>query len=337
MPKAIDFADLPKILYLTMDDVKTVGLSDEEIFNCVSEIFIQHCQGRVDAQPEQTLCTSPESSFQASIGWMDKVDVAGMRWSSKCENNWRQGLHRAFGMIVLNNAGNGLPYVFMDSLYITLKRIAATTAVSAKYLARQDSKVLGLIGAGAQGRDDLRMLQLVLPMLDRVKIYDSRPGAADSFVRTMADEFRGEIIPCSTIEQVVKDVDVVLNGAAVLKSPGCQVKDCWLPRQGLFIAPLVPLALYELSTVRRMDKITTDNLPKLISLMGSGHLPYGLPVIHAQQGEINNGQKAGREREDENVMALNLGLAVLDLYIGRKVYDVAREKGIGTWMEPLTW
>ena len=148
-------------------------------------------------------------------------------------------------MIVLSDIKNGLPYVIMDSFYIISKRTAAVTAVSAKYLARKNSQTLGIIGGGVQGRENLRMLQRVLPDLKLAKIYDTDPDAVNTYIRTMSDEFRGKIVPCLAIEETVENVDVLITATAIIDNPTVQIKDEWLPQKGIFIAPLDLLSLID--------------------------------------------------------------------------------------------
>ena len=47
-------------------------------------------------------------------------------------------------------------------------------------------------------------------------------------------------------------------------------------------------------------------------------------------GELAAGLKPGREREDERIIAMNLGIALEDMATGIRVYRVAVEAGIGT-------
>jgi ornithine cyclodeaminase/alanine dehydrogenase-like protein (mu-crystallin family) len=337
MSAAIPFYDLPPVLYLTMDDVKSVGLTDEEFINCISDIFVQQGLAKVDRFDERFLRSGKQTIMCASGGLVDEAGIAGFKWFTMNNENWKKGLHRSMGMIILNDPNSGLPYAIMDAFFITVKRAAATIAVSAKYFARKNSTVLGLIGSGAQARDNLRMLQLVLPRLIKVKVFDSRPGAAHCFQRTMADEFRGEIIPTRSIEEAVTDVDILVSGRTINNEENEIVLDKWLPSEGLFLSPLMPLDLYETRTLQRMDKVVVDDMFQVTAPTNSGEISGVFKKIYAQQAEISIGKKAAREHDYENILALNLGLSVHDVYIARKIYEVAREKGIGSNLGPLTW
>lgn len=333
----IHYGDMSKILYLTMDDVKSAGLTDEDFINCVSDGLRQQNLGKVDLVPKMSITLHPDARLNAAAGWVEKLGAVGFNWSSYYPNNRNKGLNQYSGMIVLSDIENGLPYVVMDCFYIISKRTAAVTAVSAKYLARENSRTMGMIGVGVQGRENLRMLQLVFPCLNLVKIYDINPDAVTTYIRTMSDEFRGKIVPCQSIEETVKDVDILITATAITENPTTQFKDEWLPEKGIFIAPLNLLSLIGRDTVLRMDKISTDDCSQLKTLEKDFSFNGGGPEVFAQLDELCVGKKIGRESEEENIMAINFGLALHDIYIAKKIYDVAKEMEIGTWLPPLTW
>src|SRR5690348_4322341 len=75
------------------------------------------------------------------------------------------------GMIVLADAGNGLPLAVIESASVTAIRTAAATAVAAKFLARADARTATIVGCGVQGEMQLAALAGVLP-LQRALVLD---------------------------------------------------------------------------------------------------------------------------------------------------------------------
>ena len=59
----------------------------------------------------------------------------------------------------------------MDSIEITINRTGAATALAARHLARPDSSIAMICGAGVQGRVQLRAVVTALP-LERVHVWD---------------------------------------------------------------------------------------------------------------------------------------------------------------------
>ena len=123
-------------------------------------------------------------------------------------------------------------------------------------------------------------------------------------------------MPCRSIEETVENVDVLITATAIIDNPTVQIKDEWLPQKGIFIAPLDLLSLIDRKTVLRMDKISTDDITQIKSL--DMDFNDGGPKVFAQLDELCVGKKVGRESEEENIMAINFGIALHDIYITRK-------------------
>jgi alanine dehydrogenase len=73
-----------------------------------------------------------------------------VKWVSVYPNNWRQNLPSVMATIILCDANTGCPLAVMDGTYITNIRTGAAGGVAVKYLARRDSSVIGIVGAGTQ-------------------------------------------------------------------------------------------------------------------------------------------------------------------------------------------
>ena len=101
--------------------------------------------------------------------YFKNLGMGGIKWVSGYPANRAIGLPQIIGLIILNDMKTGAPVCIMDGTWITAARTAAVSAVTAKYCARKDSKVVGLIGTGVQGRQNLIALKLVLPNLSKAK------------------------------------------------------------------------------------------------------------------------------------------------------------------------
>ena len=54
--------------------------------------------------------------------------------------------------------------------------------------------------------------------------------------------------------------------------------------------------------------------------------------MYADLGEIVTGKKIGRESDSERIMSMNLGLAIEDMSTAVKIYEKAKRKGVGVWL-----
>ena len=78
------------------------------------------------------------------------------------------------GVIYLADAVNGRPLAVMDSIEVTINRTAAATTLAARHLARPDSRIATVCGAGVQGRIQLVAIAAAA-RLERINIWDARP------------------------------------------------------------------------------------------------------------------------------------------------------------------
>ena len=99
--------------------------------------------------------------FRAMPAYID--GNAGIKWVSVYPNNCKRRLPSVLATIILCDPNRGWPVAIMDGTYITNMRTGAAGGVAVKYLARKDSSVIGMIGAGMQARTQLSSISEVLP------------------------------------------------------------------------------------------------------------------------------------------------------------------------------
>jgi ornithine cyclodeaminase len=117
----------------------------------------------------------------------------------------------AFG--VLADVATGTPLLVSEMTLLTAIRTAATSAMAARVLARPDSTVLALIGAGAQSEFQALAMKAMLG-IEEVRVYDPDDEAVDKFVRNM----RGSCLVvdrASSVREAVQGADIVTVATAV--------------------------------------------------------------------------------------------------------------------------
>lgn len=97
------------------------------------------------------------------------------------------GLPRGMNTVLLFDAATSALRCVMDGTWITGCRTGAAGAISAKYLARKDAKVVGIIGAGNQARRQLRAVRRVRDIRE-VYVWNASRPALDAFVQEMHQE-----------------------------------------------------------------------------------------------------------------------------------------------------
>ena len=325
----------PSTLLLNQDQVKSV-LDMPTALEIVERVYRSHGQGKVVMPTKITLDLGegrpwpPYKGFMNAMpAYLGDVDVAGIKWAGGFQNNYKIGLPFLSGMILLINPKTGAFLSAMDGVYITAVRTGAASAVCAKVLARKDASVLGIIGAGVQGRMHLRALQHIFG-LKEVRIFDIHQNTVEAYRQEMTKELGLKILPKTSYRDVVEGADIVCT-VTIGDEP--MVKREWLKKGSLVISagsyqeldPEVVLSAHKIVVDHWGQASHRGELAKLVE---AGKL--GDKNIHAEIGDILAGKKKGRERDDENILAVPIGLGSLDIGCAFEAYRRAVEKGIGT-------
>src|SRR4030042_3585833 len=142
-------------MYLSQEDILNINLSLREVIDLVEKGLSEHGKGLVENPPKPGIHASPDSFIHAMPAYFKNLGMGGIKWVSGYPANREIGLPQIIGLIILNDMKTGAPVCIMDGTWITAGRTAAVSAITAKYCARKDSKVLGVVGAGVQGRYNL--------------------------------------------------------------------------------------------------------------------------------------------------------------------------------------
>ena len=142
-----------QLLYLSQMDVAAVGVTMAEIIDALEVAFREKGKGHTEMPPKPGIHPGGGDNFiHAMPACIPALKSAGIKWVSGFPENAKQGLPYISGLLILNDHDTGLPLSVMDCVWITAMRTGAATAVSARYLARPESSVVGILGCGVQGR-----------------------------------------------------------------------------------------------------------------------------------------------------------------------------------------
>ncbi len=319
-----------KVLYLSQSDVEAVGVTMAQVIEALETAFREKGEGRVEMPPKPGIHPGGGDNFiHAMPAYIPALRSAGIKWVGGFPENPKRGLPYITGLLILNDVETGLPLAVMDCVWITGKRTGAATAIAAKYLARPESSVVGVLGCGVQGRTNVEALNVLFP-LERVMAYDVNPQAAQRYADDIRRQLGLQVTIVDTPRQAVSGCDMVVTAGPILKKPHATIKAGWLD-EGAF-ASLVDFDSYwHPAAMQEADKFCTDDVAQLRYYQSVGYF-QGIPPVYADLGELVTGQKPGRESPTERTMTANLGLALDDMAVAPLIYRQAVEKGIGTWL-----
>jgi ornithine cyclodeaminase/alanine dehydrogenase-like protein (mu-crystallin family) len=319
-----------KLLYLTREDVKKCGISLKEAIGIAERTFEEHEKGSYEMPPKPGVHPSncPGAFLHAMPGYLPGMDIAGLKWVGVFTHNTQKyQIPSLSGVLILNDVETGYPVAIMEAGLITATRTASTSGVSAKYLAKKDSEVLGIIGAGEQGRFNTEALNIVLPNLKEVKVFDLYPEFAEKFAEDMSEKISKTVTVCKSAEEVIRVSDVVVSAAACLGGKPVYKKE-WLKKDAL----VLPVHVYgwEFSAFKEASKFVNDDWNQWSNYaVGPDNYYQEAPKLYAQLGEIVAGKKKGREDSDGVIVSASLGTALQDISLGKEILRIAREKNLG--------
>jgi len=319
-----------QLLYLSQDDVKAVGLTMAEIIDALDVAFREKGKGLTEMPPKPGIHPGGGDNFiHAMPAYIPAMKAAGVKWVSGFPGNHKMGLPYITGLLILNDPETGLPISVMDCVWITAMRTGAASALSARYLARPESSVIGILACGVQGRTNLEAMKVLFP-IKRVMAYDVDENISRRYAEEMGSRFDLEVVPVATPREAVSGCDIVVTSGPILKKPHATIQAGWMDA-GAF-ASLVDFDTYwHPDAMAESDKFCTDDTQQLLHYQQNGYF-QNIPSLHADLGELVVGQKAGRETSSERTMTANLGLALDDMAVAPDIFQRAVEKGLGTWL-----
>jgi ornithine cyclodeaminase/alanine dehydrogenase len=319
-----------KILYLSKEEVAETGLTMPEVIEAVEGAFREKGEGRVEMPPKPGVHSRPDSFIHAMPAYIAATGALGVKWVAGYPENSKRGLPYISGLVVLNDPDTGLPLAVMDCVWITAMRTGAATAVAARHLAREDSRVFGVLGAGVQGFSNLEALKVLFP-IERVAVYDIDEEQLRRYEQRVRDRWPEiEIVRAAEPRQAVAGMDIVVTAGPIVRPPHATIQAGWLS-EGAFASMVDFDSYWSGEALAEVDKFTTDDIPQLEHYKTLGYF-QAIPRIYGELGELVTGRKAGRESVRERTVTCNLGLAIDDLATAPLVYQRAVEQGLGNWL-----
>src|SRR5438094_4884483 len=142
--------------------------------------------------------------------YIEEPEAAACKWVSIRERNReRFGLPTVFSILIYTHPETGFPLAICDGSYHTVMRTGAAAAVSAKWLAREDSRVLAIVGAGHMAEGAIETCNEVFAW-DEVRVWSRSRGTLDGFAAKYDGRFSFELVTSTALEYVVAGADVVV-------------------------------------------------------------------------------------------------------------------------------
>jgi ornithine cyclodeaminase len=289
------------MLLLTRADVEAC-LDLDALLDALAAAHVELSAGQV-SMPPRIAAFSAHGLLGTMPGFAPSAGLGAKLVSLFPENRDRE-THQA--VIMLFDPEHGTPTALLDGTYITAMRTAGAAALSARLLARDDARVLAILGTGVQAQAAREMFPRAVHFAE---------------IRTAG---RGEF------EEAVRGADVV---AATTAASEPVVMADWL-REGAHVTSVgynPPGSELDPEIVRRAALVCVESRDSALAAPPAGAVELAgvSPAVVVELGELVSGSQSGRGGATELTLYKSVGIAVQDLAAAALVLQAARERKIG--------
>jgi len=320
-----------KTLLLTRSDIVSI-LTMEEAIDAVENAF--KMKSAAESSVKAWLFYKEHGGDLACWStYMRDIGASGMKAIGYNTNNPRRGLPTITAVIILHDPETSFPISILDGTSLTAMRTGAAGAVAAKHLARRDSEVIGMIGAGVQARTQLMGLNEIFE-IEKVRVYDVSMDAGRKFSAEM-EKLDLSVEVCTDAEAAVLGSDIVVTATPSREpivmdgwvSPGLHINAMGADEPGK--VELDPLILTR-------AKIVVDDLEDTVR-RGEINVAISKGIIKAEDiyadlEEIVTGKRPGRESNREITVFDGAGVAIEDVAVAWEAYKKAEKEGAGDYI-----
>jgi ornithine cyclodeaminase/alanine dehydrogenase-like protein (mu-crystallin family) len=247
-------------------------------------------------------------------------------------DNTKIGLPSTFAIVVLHDPNTGKIIAIMDGKYLTGLRTAATAVLASKYMARDRSEILTIIGGGFIGIMSALCFTEEFK-LSKIIIYSRSKETVQNFIHEIRSEIEVPIVPVENIQSACEQADIIVAATAA-RNP--IITHSWL-QPGTHINALGS----SLRDHREVDsetiansRIVVESMEAALSEAGDIIIPINNgeideSVIYAELGELVSGDRLGRKDTTEITLFKSVGIAVQDSATALIAYTEAKKKGLG--------
>ncbi len=306
---------------------QTVSIMDA--IGVVESVFSAMENGEAENYP---VVRESLNSLNAVFGVKSGFDGEGMALGLKAGGYWKDNLSRGVenhqsGILLFDHV-TGRAKAVISATYLTGLRTAASSALAAKYIARKDSKTLGIFGAGGQAEFQILAMKNLLG-IEKVIAFDISSENLESLAEKMADN--GLAFQASDAQSTASQADIIIT---VTPSNSPILEKEWI-QKGTHICAMgadtkgkqeLPVDLVSESSV------FVDSIEQAISI-GECQNAYGQGLLSESSikgtiGGLINGIVPGRQHPEEITIYDGTGVALQDLAVGQLALDLAVERNL---------
>jgi alanine dehydrogenase len=311
-------------LYLNEADVKEL-LDMELAIDVIEQAFQQWGNERASNQPRQR-AKAPGIVLHSMCATADYLGLVG--W--KVYTTTKTG---AKFLVGVSRQSDGELLALIESNFLGQLRTGAASGVATSYMARPDSKVVGMFGSGQQARTQLKAVCTVCK-IEVVEIYSRNEERRRIFAEEMTEYCNTRVIAVHSPEEAAAEKDIVICAT----SSRAPLFDGRVLDEGTHInavgSNFLEKTELDLTTIQRADIIVCDSITQcrqeagdFVAALDSGITDWQL--MH-ELTDVVTGRSPGRAAVEQITLFKSVGLALEDLALAGKLLELAEKGGFGT-------
>jgi alanine dehydrogenase len=302
----------------------------------VAQIFVDIARGAANQPPPTSMSTAAGTGrYILMAALSETTGTAGVKLLADVPDNTARGLPTQRSMIVVLDREDGAPVALLHGGVPTRVRTAAASAVATRALSRDDSRVLGLVGAGGLAREHVEALRGVRDW-DRLVIWSRTRVRAEALADSLEWDAGIEVV--DECEAVFERSDVI---STLTPSVAPIVRGSWL-RAGQHLNVVgarprpdereVDSEAMARSSVWVDDMATAETKSgDLMLAVAEGAIALGDVV--GSVGEVLAGLRPGRTSAEQVTLFDSVGIGAQDLAIADLFVREARARGVGVELD----
>jgi ornithine cyclodeaminase/alanine dehydrogenase len=302
----------------------------------VEKAFVELSEGSA-IMPQRTPIPVTEQEGVALFmpAYMKKLGAMGSKIVTVYKNNpSRHQLPTVLGTIVILDPLTGKAEAIMDGGFLTAMRTGAVSGIATKYMVNPGSKTAAIIGSGIQAKTQV-WATCEAHKFEKYYVFSvDPPEKIEEFCKEMSAKHKTEFIRANSAEEAIRNADVLTLATSAKDpiinfdwlKPGCHING---------IGSHAP-AMRELDEKTVLNsRIVADLTSACLAEAGDFMIPmnegkFKKEMIVGDLGDVISGKVAGRVSGNEITLFKSVGLAIQDISTALAVFNLAKEKNIGT-------
>lgn len=275
------------------------------------------------------------SLFMPAYMKSEKGEALAIKVVSLYPQNPSHGLAYIQAAVLVLESDTGHAIALLEGSTLTAIRTGAGSGAAIDLLARNDSRVVAIFGAGAQGRTQLEAA-CNARNIETVFIFNTSTDKAKAFAEEMAGRHSipKDIRIAKTPKEAIENADIICTATTSSKpvfedidlKPGTHI--CAI---GAYTPEMQEMPVETVARARVVvDSYATvmDEAGDIVQAIRAGVIQES--NIHAELGEVILGTKMGRESEEQVILFKSVGNAVQDAVAAQLALQNARQMNLGT-------